>query len=105
MKKRRNKFANQISTKKHNRTGANIDYNILTDGIVLGMLISRAERLTQSMIREAIKSMKKHEIFSEVDIKTEIALSVAFIAIFEQAAPPQTFISLIEKLESVISGY
>lgn len=91
--------------KKHNRTGANIDYNILTDGIVLGMLISRAERLTQSMIREAIKSMKKHEIFSEVDIKTEIALSVAFIAIFEQAAPPQTFISLIEKLESVISDY
>ena len=57
------------------------------------------------MIREAIKSMKKHEIFSEVDIKTEIALSVAFIAIFGQAAPPQTFISLIEKLESVISDY
>ncbi|EEZ6118682.1 MULTISPECIES: hypothetical protein [Escherichia] len=104
MKKRRNNFSNQAST-KNNRSSPDINYDILVDGIVLGMLISRAERLTQSMIREAIKSMKKHKTLRRDYIIAEIALSVAFVAIFEQVAPAQTFISLIKKLESIILDY
>lgn len=49
--------------------------------------------------------MKKHKTLRRDYIIAEIALSVAFVAIFEQVAPAQTFISLIKKLESIILDY